>query len=334
MYCVSCGKQLKDGVPFCKYCGAKQNYQQSNFEQQDYQQPDYSQQNYQQPDYSQQNYQQPDYSQQSYQQPDYGQQNYQQPDYGQQNYQQPGYGQQNYQQPDYGQQNYQQPDYGQQNYQQPDYGQQNYQQPVYPQQDYGQPYQQPYQMPPQGGHHAARAAAEMGRQGARAAGAAVRGGSRAAKSALSIKLLAIIAAALIVIIAILYFLFFSSGTPEDTIEKLEAAMNDMDQEALLECFDGQMNDLYSGILGVGGELTGIDLGAFSDLASGLGGFMSAAGLTPTVEMDIIDITYTSDDSCIVTVDCTQTYMGETSTETMTLPMVKDGREWLISVSGL
>ena len=328
MYCEKCGKQLKDGVPFCKYCGAKQKVQQERSQseiQSDRQKNGYQpgeveqgqQPNYVQSDYRQNGgYQQNAYPQSSYNQGDYWQNDYPQSSYNQGDYHQNGYPQGGYQQGDYLQNGYPQ----------------NYGQTGDP-----QAYQQPHRQS-QGNHlpqgHGVHRAAEAGSRGVHAAGAAVRGGRKAAQSAITIKLLAIIAVVLIVIAGLLYFFFFSSKKPEDTVEKLEKAMNELDQDALLECFDGQMNDLYSGMLGIGGELTGIDLGSWADLASGLGGIMSAAGLSPQVELTVIAVEYTGSDSCVVTVDFKMTYMGEVSSETQYLPMVKEGREWLISMSGL
>lgn len=147
-----------------------------------------------------------------------------------------------------------------------------------------------------------------------------------------VALLSVISALLIGLMILLYFLFLKTGTPEDTIEKLETAMNELDQTALLECFDSQMNDLYDGAMGLGSELFDTDLGALSDLASGLGGIMSAAGLTPTVDIQIIEIIYSSDTECMCVVNMTTSYMGETSTEEMSLPMALIDREWLISMS--
>lgn len=170
--------------------------------------------------------------------------------------------------------------------------------------------------------------------GAGIAAQAVRGAGKAAKTALWLKLLPVIAAALVAIAAMLYFMFFKPGTPEDTIQKMEDALNKMDQQALLECFDEQSQGIYSGLLGVGGDLLGFDLGALSDLASGLGGYMSAAGLTPQFDLTVMDVEYTGDDTCIVTVDMAVTYQGTSDSGTEQLPMVKDGREWVISASGL
>ena len=187
---------------------------------------------------------------------------------------------------------------------------------------------------PSGGAHMMGSGMQMAAGGAQMAGRAVRGAGKAAGSAIRLKLTLLIAAALIAIAVMLYLLFFKAGTPEDTVQKMEDALNRMDQQALLECFDEQSQGIYSGLLGVGGELLNFDLGALSDLASGLGGYMSAAGLTPQFDLTVVDIEYTGDDTCLVTVDFAVTYQGTSDTDTQVLPMVKDGRDWVVSAAGL
>ena len=187
---------------------------------------------------------------------------------------------------------------------------------------------------PSGGAHMMGSGMQMAAGGAQMAGRAVRGAGKAAGSAIRLKLTLLIAAALIAIAVMLYLLFFKAGTPEDTVQKMEDALNRMDQQALLECFDEQSQGIYSGLLGVGGELLNFDLGALSDLASGLGGCMSAAGLTPQFDLTVVDVEYTGDDTCLVTVDFAVTYQGTSDTDTQVLPMVKDGRDWVVSAAGL
>ena len=187
---------------------------------------------------------------------------------------------------------------------------------------------------PSGGAHMMGSGMQMAAGGAQMAGRAVRGAGKAAGSAIRLKLTLLIAAALIAIAVMLYLLFFKAGTPEDTVQKMEDALNRMDQQALLECFDEQSQGIYSGLLGVGGELLNFDLGALSDLASGLGGYMSAAGLTPQFDLTVVDVEYTGDDTCLVTVDFAVTYQGTSDTDTQVLPMVKDGRDWGVSAAGL
>lgn len=187
---------------------------------------------------------------------------------------------------------------------------------------------------PSGGAHMMGSGMQMAAGGAQMAGRAVRGAGKAAGSAIRLKLTLLIAAALIAIAVMLYLLFFKAGTPEDTVQKMEDALNRMDQQALLECFDEQSQGVYSGLLGVGGEVLNFDLEALSDLASGLGGYMSAAGLTPQFDLTVVDVEYTGDDTCLVTVDFAVTYQGTSDTDTQVLPMVKDGRDWVVSAAGL
>lgn len=176
-----------------------------------------------------------------------------------------------------------------------------------------------------GGGGVVRGAADFSQ---RAAGAGVRAAGKAAR----LKLLALIAVALIAIATILYVAFLKPGTPEDTIEKMEHALNNLDQDELLECFDNQIQDMYSGALSIGGDLAGIDLGGLSDLASGLGGFMSAAGLTPQFDLQIVEIEYSDKNNCLAEVNFVMVYQGETQSETQYLPMTKEGREWVVSAS--
>ena len=171
---------------------------------------------------------------------------------------------------------------------------------------------------------AAREASNITREAVHTAG-------RAKRTAL----LSLLVVGVFAILAVLYVLFIKTGTPEDTIAKLEKALNNLDQNAVLECFDEQANSLYSGALGVGEALSDLPLGDLADLASGLSGFLSAAGLTPDISIDIEDISYASDKkSCVVYVELTMEYMDEREKEEIALPMVLTGREWLISTSAL
>ena len=154
------------------------------------------------------------------------------------------------------------------------------------------------------------------------ADAAARGASNIAHEAVHTAgrtkrtaLLSLLVVGVFAILAVLYVLFIKTGTPEDT--------------------DEQANSLYSGALGVGEALSDLPLGDLADLASGLSGFLSAAGLTPDISIDIEDINYASDkESCVVYVELTMEYMGEKEKEEIALPMVLTGREWLISTSAL
>ena len=159
-------------------------------------------------------------------------------------------------------------------------------------------------------------------------------GQQIARRTINTKLLAVIAVVLIVLTAMIYFLFFQSGKPEDTIQKLEGALNEMNQAEVSECFDTQTQSLYSGALGIGENLTGIDLQSLSELSTGLGGLFAASGLTPKFNINIQDITYSDSDTCLVTAQLTINYEGEQESEKIELPMRKKDREWLISINAL
>ena len=160
------------------------------------------------------------------------------------------------------------------------------------------------------------------------------GMGRAVHQAARTRLIAIGAAALCLIAVMVFVLFFRSDKPEDTVARMEKALNNMDMDALIDCFDEQTQDMYSGALGVGSQLTGADLGAWADLANGFGGFMAGAGLTPEYELEITDIQYEGSDTCAVYVNFYMSYQGEQSTEEIVLPMAKAGRKWAVSAAAL
>lgn len=136
--------------------------------------------------------------------------------------------------------------------------------------------------------------------------------------------------------AVLIFGNFNSGRPEDTVQKMEDALNELNMDALMECCDEQTQSLISGSMGVGSELAGIDLESLSQLGSGLGGLMSGIGLTPEFELNVTEVEYSESDrnTCMVTIDFAMSYQGETESQTMTVPMIKEEGEWLLSLSNL
>lgn len=121
---------------------------------------------------------------------------------------------------------------------------------------------------------------------------------------------------------LLYALFLRLGKPEDTVANLEKALNALDTDAMLDCFDEQTQKLYSGSLGMAGPLLGMNLRAISDLASCLDGIMAGAGLTPRSAMRVTDSDYFDKDTCLVTIIMSVSYEGDTESETMQLPMKK------------
>lgn len=125
------------------------------------------------------------------------------------------------------------------------------------------------------------------------------------------------------------------GTPEDTVKKLEHAINNFDQEELLSCFDDSMNQMYDGMLGLSEYLTDLPLEALTDIGGGLMPLMKELGFDVHYRMEIKDVLYAEDgQSCLVTVYVVSSGFGSSSTEEQQLPMHLVDREWLISFEGL
>lgn len=148
------------------------------------------------------------------------------------------------------------------------------------------------------------------------------------------KILPVIAALICILIVLFYNQFLKAGKPEDTIADLEKALNNLDTEAMLECFDQQTQKLYSGSLALTGSFFDLDLEGISDLTTGLGGIMAGTGLTPKFTMNVSNIEYSNNNACMATVNMTVSYEGETESETVQLPMKKIDRKWVISMGAL
>lgn len=125
------------------------------------------------------------------------------------------------------------------------------------------------------------------------------------------------------------------GTPEDTVKKLEHAINNFDQEELLSCFDSSMNQMYDGMLGLSEFMTGLPLEALTDIGGGLMPLMKEFGFDVHYRMEIRDVLYAEDgQSCLVTVYVVSSGFGSSTTEEQQLPMHLVDREWLISFEGV
>lgn len=135
--------------------------------------------------------------------------------------------------------------------------------------------------------------------------------------------------------------------PEDTVEKMETALNKMDIKGLLKCFDQQSQDLYGSMSDVTGNIIdsalGFSLGDYTDLTSGLGGLVAGYGKAPKFDLTVNNVTYSDDKTCVVDVTCTIDYtgsiyedMGETTdgvqTQEYKLPMIYEDNSWKVSVS--
>lgn len=122
------------------------------------------------------------------------------------------------------------------------------------------------------------------------------------------------------------------SSPEDTIYKLQDAANDGDIEGMIECYEPRVQKMYSGLLTIGEELLGFDIGS---VAEGLGAFSSlfgdelGAGYKCTITIN--DLTYTAEDQATanVTMSVYQEQAG-LQEQTGDLVLVKVDGEWYIS----
>lgn len=187
-----------------------------------------------------------------------------------------------------------------------------------------------------------------------AAGAAAIGGrsaigdsitfGTAAATRMAGKKIGMMAAAIVLTLAVaVYFLVLNPSTavfgkvqtPEDTIQALEDAMNSMNQDDLLACFDSDLNDLYDGSLEILGAFVDMDLGWVNGATNVLGGILSQMGYTPKVTMTVTGKTFADSEHCLVDVLYSATMNGiGSSSEQMQLPMRLVKNRWLISLSDL
>lgn len=114
-------------------------------------------------------------------------------------------------------------------------------------------------------------------------------------------------------------------TPEETVKKMEEALNAWDTEMLMECFDDSMNSIYDSF----------PLGGLGDLAGGMRPFMKELGFEVHYDVKIDKVVYSEDgENCVVYLNIKTTFSGDSSTEQMELPMHLVGNKWLIGMEGI
>lgn len=127
--------------------------------------------------------------------------------------------------------------------------------------------------------------------------------------------------------------FSKKATPQDTLEKLEEAMNKGDAEQLLDCYCSSFRKVLSGGGGLIGSLIGLDIDAAAELLAGLWGMSGESLGGYEVQLDVLDVAYQDEENCLVTVNMTLTdENGDAQTEEMEMPMVLEKREWKIKVT--
>ncbi len=167
------------------------------------------------------------------------------------------------------------------------------------------------------------------------AAAAAAGAATASRSVAAIVLPIIFALIALIAAIVIPVAVTSSNGPEKTIAKLETAMNDLDINGMVDCFDSTLRDAYSagsdlmdGLLGFGYE-TAADLMPFLSELTGEDMDM------PQFQIDVLDKQEVSETSCILTIRIATYYDGEeTDVEEGPVEMVKEDGKWYIASDDL
>lgn len=124
-----------------------------------------------------------------------------------------------------------------------------------------------------------------------------------------------------VLAGLLYVKVLKPGTPQDTVHRLEKAMEDLDVEEMIACFDEETRQAYED-----------GMSEYGDMADGMTGLLGMAGglgIGPEVTITVTDVDYDGEDACTVSADIALSFMGESQEDSMDLPMKKEGKKWVI-----
>lgn len=170
-----------------------------------------------------------------------------------------------------------------------------------------------------------------GGNGSSTAAAVAAGVAIGSKSVAKIVLPIVGALVALVLAVVIPLAVTSSKTPEHTIEKLETALNEMDINAAMECFDSEMRDAYDAGDDLINSFFGFSYQSFADLAPFLSDMMGGEMQQPQYDFEILNKEMLSSKECVLTVRISTYYDSETeSVEEGEIPMVKEDGDWYIS----
>ncbi len=123
------------------------------------------------------------------------------------------------------------------------------------------------------------------------------------------------------------------ATPEDTVKQIESALNDMDEEALLNCFDKNVQKVLSGGSKVISSLTGVDTEGIFEIFAGLYGMSESEIRSAEYELAVTDVAYEGDKNCIAYIHGRAVNSsGESAEGDFELPLKLQKDEWKIKVT--
>ena len=158
---------------------------------------------------------------------------------------------------------------------------------------------------------------------------------REEKSLLPVLPIFLAAAAVVLFIAIFVGMKVFSGNkavsvpllrdePSETIVDMERALNLLDEEAIVSCFDKTAREKYQGQADP----------QVHEWISTIGSFLKMTGSAPQFALEVLNVDYKDDEHCDVKVKLNYTWFGMEDSEEINVPMVLEGKHWYINTDGL
>ena len=158
---------------------------------------------------------------------------------------------------------------------------------------------------------------------------------REEKSFLPVLPIFLAAAAVVLFIAIFVGMKVFSGNkavpaallrdePSETVADMERALNHLDEEAIVSCFDKAAREKYQGQADP----------QVHEWISTIGSFLKMTGSAPKFALEVLNVDYKDDEHCDVKVKLNYTWFGMEDSEEINVPMVLEGKHWYINTDGL
>lgn len=128
------------------------------------------------------------------------------------------------------------------------------------------------------------------------------------------------------IVAFLFYnIFMGTEKPENTIAKLEKALNELDIISLIDCFGEDAQEVFCECLGL--DETVMEYLDMDTLAAMISEMENEEMYE--FSMDVIDVDYSGRNDCIITVDTEIHYDGEKKSGEIEFPMEKQNGKWVL-----
>lgn len=112
---------------------------------------------------------------------------------------------------------------------------------------------------------------------------------------------------------------FLRDEPSETIEELERALNELDEQAIIACLDKEVRDEYE-------QQENPEVHQW---ISSIGAFLKMTGTAPVFDLETLDVNYISDDTCEARVKLNYSWLGLEESSELTVPMILEEQHWHI-----